>query len=124
MEVTKVLNAIRDRLSHHPLIVSFAAAVPIALLESALPAATPVVRINPNSPSVVGQGFNPVTYGSHVTGAARSLVDRFIAALGATVEIDDASMNVYTALTAVGPTYFLPVLDAMITAGGRGRVDP
>jgi pyrroline-5-carboxylate reductase len=33
------------------------------------------------------------------------------------VEIDDASMNVYTALTAVGPTYFLPVLDAMITAG-------
>ena len=117
LEVTKVLNAIRDRLSHHPLIVSFAAAVPIALLESTLPAAMPVVRINPNSPSVVGQGFNPVTYGSHVTGAARSLVDRFIAALGATVEIDDASMNVYTALTAVGPTYFLPVLDAMITAG-------
>jgi pyrroline-5-carboxylate reductase len=117
LEVTKVLHAIRDRLDHHPLVVSFAAAVPIGLLESSLPAATPVVRINPNSPSLVGEGFNPVTYGSSVTGTARSLVERFIAALGATVEIDDASMNLYTALTAVGPTYFLPVLDAMINAG-------
>jgi pyrroline-5-carboxylate reductase len=26
-------------------------------------------------------------------------------------------MNLYTALTAVGPTYFLPVFDAMIAAG-------
>jgi pyrroline-5-carboxylate reductase len=26
-------------------------------------------------------------------------------------------MNVYTAVTAVGPTYFLPVLDALIAAG-------
>src|SRR5207244_7327446 len=117
LEVAKVLHAIRVRLDHHPLIVSFAAAVPIGLLESILPAATPVVRVNPNSPSLVGEGFNPVTYGSRVTGTARSLVERFIAALGSTVEIDDASMNIYTALTAVGPTYFLPVLDAMISAG-------
>jgi pyrroline-5-carboxylate reductase len=120
LEVTKVLHAIHDRLTHHPVFVSFAAAVPIALLESALPPATPVVRINPNSPSLVGEGFNPVTYGSNVKGPARALVDRFIAALGATVEIEDTSMNLYTALTAVGPTYFLPVLDAMIAAGVEG----
>ncbi|MGH8314110.1 MAG: pyrroline-5-carboxylate reductase family protein, partial [Steroidobacterales bacterium] len=36
---------------------------------------------------------------------------------GKTVEIDDDKMNIYTALTAVGPTYFLPVFDAMIAAG-------
>lgn len=120
LELTKVLNAVRDYLQHRPVIVSFAAAVPIALLESLLPAATSVVRVNPNSPSLVGVGFNPVTYGSSVTGQARSLVDRLLAALGETVEIDDASMNLYTALTAVGPTYFLPVLDAMITAGVEG----
>jgi pyrroline-5-carboxylate reductase len=120
LEVTKVLDAIRDRLRHRPVIVSFAAAVPIALIESLLPPATSVVRINPNSPSLVGAGFNPVTYGSNVTGQARALVDRLLAALGSTVEIDDAAMNLYTALTAVGPTYFLPVLDAIITAGMEG----
>ena len=29
-------------------------------------------------------------------------------------------MNLYTALTAVGPTYFLPVFEAMIAAGAAG----
>jgi pyrroline-5-carboxylate reductase len=120
LEMTKVLDAIRDRLPHRPVIVSFAAAVPIALIESLLPPATSVVRINPNSPSLVGAGFNPVTYGSSVTSQARALVDRLLAAFGGTVEIDDAAMNLYTALTAVGPTYFLPVLDAMIAAGVEG----
>jgi pyrroline-5-carboxylate reductase len=120
LEVAKVLRAIGERLGHRPVVVSFAAAVPLDVLEAALPAATPVVRVNPNSPSLVGEGFNPVTYGSGVTGPARALVDRFLTALGASVEIRDQAMNLYTALTAVGPTYFLPVLDAMITAGVEG----
>ncbi len=117
LEVAKALQAIRDHLSHQPVIVSFAAAVPISSLESMLPPGTSVVRINPNSPSLVGAGFNPVTYGSNMTSKARAVVDRFLAVMGATAEIDDASMNAYTALSAVGPTYFLPVLDAMIGAG-------
>jgi pyrroline-5-carboxylate reductase len=117
LEVAKTLQAIHGNLSHRPVIASFAAAVPISSLESMLPPGTPVVRINPNSPSVVGTGFNPVTYGSSVTGKARSVVDQFLAVLGGTVEIEDAAMNAYTALSAVGPTYFLPVLDAMIGAG-------
>lgn len=116
-EVSKLLDAVRDRLPHNPVIVSFAAAIPIASLESMLPAGALVARVNPNSPSLVGAGFNPVTYGSRVTAQARALIERLLAALGATVEIDDGQMNLYTALTAVGPTYFLPVLDAMIAAG-------
>lgn len=119
-EVSKVLDAVRGGLAHRPVIVSFAAAIPIASLESMLPAGTPVARVNPNSPSLVGAGFNPVTYGSSVAAPARALIGRLLAALGATVEIDDSQMNLYTALTAVGPTYFLPVLDAMIAAGVEG----
>jgi pyrroline-5-carboxylate reductase len=117
LEMSKVLAALRDRVGHRPFIVSFAAAFPLALLELSLPQGTPVMRVNPNSPSLVGAGFNPVTSGSHVTGAARDLADRFLTALGTAVEVDDATMNQYTALTAVGPTYFLPVFDAMVSAG-------
>jgi pyrroline-5-carboxylate reductase len=120
LEVAKVLGAIRDQLNHHPVIISFAAAVSLNVLEAAVPRGTPVARVNPNSPSVVGQGFNPVTFGSAVTGPARSLADRFLNALGKSPEVPESVMNLYTAVTAVGPTYFLPVLDAMITAGLEG----
>ena len=117
LEMREVLGVIRDRVGHRPVVASFAAAFPLALLESSLPQGTAVVRVNPNSPSLVGAGFNPVAYGRHVTGAARALGERFLAALGTAVEVDDATMNQYTALTAVGPTYFLPVFDAMLAAG-------
>jgi pyrroline-5-carboxylate reductase len=120
LEIRKILQSIRGRLKHQPLVVSFAAAVPLSVIESALPPGTPTIRVNPNSPSVVGAGYNPVVYGSSTTGAARSRAENFLRVLGTSPPVSDAEMNLYTALSAVGPTYFLPVFDAMITAGLEG----
>jgi pyrroline-5-carboxylate reductase len=50
----------------------------------------------------------------------RERADRFLALFGAHPPVADKEMNLYTALTAVGPTYFLPVFDAMIRAGIDG----
>ncbi len=120
LEVPKILQAVGNRLEHRPLVISCAGAIPLALLEAALPAGIPVVRVNPNSPSIVGAGYNPVAYGSRVTAEARALADRFLGLLGDSPAVADARMNLYTALTAVGPTYFLPVFEAMIHAGIAG----
>jgi pyrroline-5-carboxylate reductase len=114
--VGDVLGKISGSLGSERVLVSFAGGVPLAFIEAAVPGVA-VVRVNPNSPSVVGEGFNPVTYGRHATGARRALADAFLQALGEHPEVDDRRMNVYTAVTAVGPTYFLPVLDALIAAG-------
>jgi pyrroline-5-carboxylate reductase len=120
--VTAVLGQIREAVAPAggALVVSFAGAVPLAHVETHLAAGTPVIRVNPNSPSIVGEGWNPVAYGRHATGAARVLADEFLRALGQAPEVPDYRMNLYTALTAVGPTYFLPVLDAFVTAGMEG----
>jgi pyrroline-5-carboxylate reductase len=118
-----VLEAIRGVATSGRVVVSFAGGVPLAWVEERLAPGTPVVRVNPNSPSLVGEGFNPVTYGRHATGAARALVDAFLAVLGASPVIADDRMNAYTALTAVGPTYFLPVLDALIAVGLEAGLD-
>ena len=116
MEIRKILTAIGGRLGQGAVVVSFAAAVPLRVLEADL-ASVAVLRVNPNSPSVVGAGYNPVAYGSKTVGATRELADRFLGVLGRGPLIPDSEMNAYTALTAVGPTYFLPVFDAMIAAG-------
>jgi pyrroline-5-carboxylate reductase len=117
LEISKILQTISGRLAHNPLVISLAGAVPLSLLESALPAGVPVVRANPNSASVVGAGYNPVVYGSRLNSAARALADQFLGLLGDSPVVPDADMNLYTALTAVGPTYFMPIFDAMISAG-------
>jgi pyrroline-5-carboxylate reductase len=120
LEIKKILQALAPRLEHRPLVVSFAGAVPLKLLEAALPAKTPVVRVNPNSPLIVGAGYNPVVYGLSATGTARALAERFLRLLGKSPIVEDAQMNLYTAITAVGPTYFLPVFDALISAAMEG----
>jgi pyrroline-5-carboxylate reductase len=120
LAIRKILEAIADRLGHRPLVVSFAGAVPLSLVEAALPEGVPVIRGNPNSPLVVGAGYNPVVYGSCIGEEARELADRFLGLLGNSTVVADSEMNLYTALTAVGPTYFLPVFDAMISAGMAG----
>ncbi len=120
LEIRKILQTISERLDHRSVVISFAGAIPLAFLESLLSSAIAVVRVNPNSPSVVGAGYNPVTYGAKTVGAARELADRFLGLLGHGPAVRDSEMNLYTALTAVGPTYFLPVFEAMIAAGVAG----
>jgi pyrroline-5-carboxylate reductase len=114
--VADVLAKIRGALGGERVLVSFAGGVPLGFIEAAVPGVA-ALRVNPNSPSVVGEGFNPVTYGHHATGAPRALADAFLQTLGRAPQVEDRAMNLYTALTAVGPTYFLPVLDALIAAG-------
>ena len=123
LEIRKILQTISGRLAQNSIVISFAGAVPISILEAALPSRVPVVRANPNSATLVGAGYNPVVYGSGVTDAARARAEQFLALLGCSPEVPDSDMNLYTALTAVGPTYFLPIFDAMISAGiaGGGR---
>lgn len=77
-----VLDAIRGVITGGRVVVSFAGGVPLPYIEVRLAPGTPVVRVNPNSPSLVGEGFNPVTYGRHATGPARTLTDAFLAVLG------------------------------------------
>jgi len=118
-----VLDTIRGVITGGRVVVSFAGGVPLAYIEGRLAPGTPVVRVNPNSPSLVGAGFNPVSYGRHATGAARDLTDAFLTLLGQSPVIADDRMNAYTALTAVGPTYFLPVFDALIALAMESGLD-
>ena len=62
--------------------------------------------MNPNSPSIVGHGFNPVTFAEALPGEAR---DRFLALvkpLGQSPQVDEGRLESYAVISAMGPTYF------------------
>jgi pyrroline-5-carboxylate reductase len=99
------------------LVISFAAAIAIERLESLLPHGAIVVRIMPNTPSLVGEGMNPVAYGQQVTPEARILVREILACLGRTIEVRDDQMNWCVGLSGAAMRSLLPVLEGMIKAG-------
>jgi len=111
--VKAVLSESCTSVGEGQVMISLAAAVPTWLIESALCKPVPVVRVIPNTPSVIGSGVNPFCVGRHVRDESLALAKDFLDLFGHPLLIDEKLMNAFTALTAVGPTYFFPVIKAL-----------
>ncbi len=111
--VKAVLSESCQSLDPSQLLISFAAAVPTWLIEAALFKPVPVIRVIPNTPSMIGCGLNPYCTGNHTSEQSMSLAKDFLNLFGDPVSVEEKSMNAYTALTAIGPTYFFPIVKAL-----------
>lgn len=115
--VSEVLGTVASRLHPGQVIVSFAAAVPLARLEALVSPGVSVARVMPGAPSLVGQGMNPVAYSASVTPEARALVEALLATLGQTIIVRDEQMNWCVGLAGAAMRSVLPVLEGMAQAG-------
>lgn len=87
-------------------VVSLAPRVRLPALQAQLGGFARIARMNPNAPSVVGQGFNPVAYGEGMPQESRSALQALEAPLGEMPEVDDALIETCAVISAMGPTYF------------------
>jgi len=101
------------------LVVSIAAGVTCARLESHLPAGTAVVRVMPNTPALVREGMSVVSGGSEATAEQVDLVRELFSALGKVIVLEERYQDVATAISGSGPAYVALVVDALARAGVR-----
>jgi pyrroline-5-carboxylate reductase len=111
-----VLPALRGALGPHSVLVSLAPKVTIAALQAATGAAR-IVRMIPNAPSLVGRGYNPVTFGDGVDAATKRELKTLFGAWGRTPEVPEKDLEAYAILTGMGPTYFWYELQALRDLG-------
>lgn len=99
-------------------LVSLAAGISIATMEEAASSAgTPVARVMPNTPMLVGKGVLAVAYGRFVEDARREDVDKLLSSAGQVVHVEEKQMDAVTAISGSGPAYFFYVAEALIDAG-------
>lgn len=98
-------------------LVSLAAGVPTARLESKLPAGFPVVRVMPNTPMLVGQGMSVLAPGRYAKAEQLDLVTEVLGAVGQVAVVAESQMDAVTAISGSGPAYFFLVVEAMVDAG-------
>ncbi|MDA3936954.1 MAG: pyrroline-5-carboxylate reductase [Actinomycetota bacterium] len=101
------------------LVISIAAGVTCARLESALPAGTAVVRVMPNAPAMVGQGMAVVSGGAEASAEQVSLVSELFSLLGHAIIIEEHHQDAATAISGSGPAYVALFVDALARAGVR-----
>lgn len=117
--VKKVLRGISDLVDSGKLVVSIAAGISIATLESNLEKGrkVPVVRTMPNTPALVQEGVTALAPGSHVTKADMLLAHRLFEAVGKTVDVDEVHIDAVTGLSGSGPAYIFMIIEALSDAG-------
>nr|VZI42883.1 unnamed protein product [Spirometra erinaceieuropaei] len=102
------------------LVVSIAAGVTVADLESAVPAATRVIRVMPNTPCLAQQGCGAFSRGTKATDDDIKLFKAAFTVISpVTEEVPEPLMNAVTALSGSGPAYILMVMEALADGGVR-----
>jgi pyrroline-5-carboxylate reductase len=86
-------------------VVSLAPKLTLGQLVALLGGFERVARVIPNAPSIVGVGYNPISFGSGLDAAGRRIVLDVLGSLGECPEVPEANLEAYAVLTAMGPTY-------------------
>jgi pyrroline-5-carboxylate reductase len=116
-DIAPVLAELGPVLKPGTLVVSLCAGLPTALFEGALPEGTPVVRVMPNTPMLVGEAMSAISAGRHAGDDELAAVERMLSSVGRVVRVPEGQQDAVTALSGSGPAYFFFLVEAMIDAG-------
>ncbi len=108
---------IEEALNPETLVISIMAGVPSARIEGGKPIR--VVRVMPNTPALIGEGAAGIAAGKFATEADLHVAEKLMAAVGATVVVEEEELHAVTALSGSGPAYVFHLLESMLEAADR-----
>lgn len=98
--------------------MSVAAGKTMAGMQEILGMETPIIRVMPNTPALIGQGMAGLVANAYVSEDARQLAEDLMLAVGDSVWVsDEEQMHAVTALSGSGPAYVFAMVEAMQKAG-------
>ncbi len=116
-DLPALLDSIAPHLSDDALVVSLAAGVTTAAIEARLRAGTAVVRVMPNTPSLVDEGMAALAAGAACADSQLAEAEDLLRSCGRTVVLAEKHLDAVTALSGSGPAYVFYVVEAMVEAG-------
>ncbi len=123
-QVRSVTSVLRTLIGEETIVMSIAAGVTIAALESQLGGGKKVVRVMPNTLCQSGSGYSAACINDRIDGKDREFITRILDALGQTMYIEEEMFNTFTAFSCSGPVWLYQTVEALINAGvyvGFGR---
>ena len=97
-----------------PLMVSIAAGLEASTLDEWLGGGLPLVRVMPNTPSLVGKGAAGLYANDQVKEKQKTMVESVFNSIGSALWVEDESLlHAVTALSGSGPAYFFLMLEAL-----------
>jgi pyrroline-5-carboxylate reductase len=121
-DLQAIMERVAPSLNPQALVISFLAGKKIATLEVGL-ANPAVVRIMPNTPTLLGAGMSIVSFSKSVRADQKAFVSSFLEAAGKSVEVDEDLQDAAAATSGSGPAYFFAFVEAMIAGAVNMGLD-
>lgn len=119
LEMLNDLGESRDKL-----LISIAAGIRIAAIESGSGGRHRVVRVMPNTPALIGKGASAFALGTTATEEDAALTESLLGAVGYVCRVKEDDLDAVTAVSGSGPAYFFFMLEALIAAGIEEGLTP
>ncbi len=103
-------------LKSETLVISIAAGIGLSMLEGLMPN-SPVIRVMPNTPCLVGAGVNVMARGKKAGDEDVEKARKVLSAVGFVSEVGEDLMDAVTGLSGSGPAYVALMIDAMSDGG-------
>lgn len=122
--MASVLAEIGSSVNPAAVLVSFAAGKKIDFISTQLGKANSVIRVMPNTATMVGAGMAAISLGAGVTADQREFVTGFLAKSGEVVEVSEDLQDAVTATSGSGPAYFFAFVEAMVSGAQELGLSP
>ena len=105
------------------LIISIAAGLKISKLQ-AWTGSERVIRVMPNTPSMVNKGASVYSPSSEATENDKAIADKIFNTIGIAYEMDESKLDAVTALSGSGPAFVFAYVEAMVAAAEKLDLEP
>jgi pyrroline-5-carboxylate reductase len=117
------LQSIRDSIQHNQLILSVLAGVTTSFMEQHLPLKQQVIRVMPNTSSMIGESATALSSGKHTTKENLSIAQDLLQSIGEVFVIPEEKMDIFTGIAGSGPAYFYYLMEHMENEGLKGGLN-
>lgn len=112
-----LVTAVAAQLPSPKRVVSIAAGITTSAMEAALPDGTPVLRVMPNTPALLGHGASGLAPGAHADADDLAWAEGLLQSVGTVAVVTEAQLDAVTGLSGSGPAYYFLIAEAMVDAG-------
>lgn len=101
------------------LLISIAAGITLAAIEAKVHTSVRVVRVMPNTPSLVGQGATAIALGKYASREDEAFALELFNAVGSAYAVEEKVLDAVTGLSGSGPAYVFLFIEALADGGVR-----
>src|SRR6185312_8614115 len=100
-----VLDQLRQAVTSDHLIISIAAGISLATLESGLGADRRLARVMPNTPALLGEGASGYCLGGQALDSDEAIVRACVDSVGRSYRVPESLLDAVTGLSGSGPAF-------------------